>query len=85
VQQLSNGLSTYKPTKEQKQASEGIYHPKRITDWLGLAPVVVPAAIAAGVTLPEWGPPALATVSNPAFWGELLKDAGTYIVADAAS
>lgn len=85
VQQLSNGLSTYQPTKEQKQASEGIYHPKRITDWLGVAPVVLPAAIAAGVTLPEWGPAALATASNPTFWGELIKDTGTYIAADAAS
>lgn len=85
VQELSNGLSTYQPTKEQKRASEGIYHPKRITDWLGLAPVVVPAAIAAGVTLPEWGPTAIATASNPAFWGELIKDTGTYIAANVAS
>jgi len=50
-----------------------------------LAPVVLPAAIAAGVTLPEWGPVALATASNPAFWGEVIKDTGAYIAANAAS
>lgn len=85
VQQLNEKLSTYKPTKEQQLASQGIAHPTHWYDYLTTAPIVIPAVATAVTTAPEWGPAAVATVSNPAFLGELLKDTGTYIAADAIS
>lgn len=85
VQQLNEKLSTYKPTKEQQLASQGIAHPTHWYDYLTTAPIVIPAVGTAVATAPEWGPAAVTTVSNPAFWGELLKDTGTYIAADVTS
>ena len=85
TQQLNERLSTYKPTKEQKQASEGIKHEQHWWDYLSTLPIVLPVAGVTVATAPEWGPAALATTSNPAFWGELIKGTGAYIAADAAS
>lgn len=85
VQQLTDALSTYKPTPDQTAESTGIKHKMKWYDWIPSAVTTLPFVAAAAATAPEWGPAALTTVSNPAFWGELIKDTGTYIAADAAS
>lgn len=79
TQQLNERLSTYKPTKELQQASQGIVHPFSWWEAIpALAPVVIPTAIATG---PETG----ATLINPSFWGNLIKDTALYTAADATS
>lgn len=79
TQQLNELVSTYQPTKELQQASQGIKHPFSWWEAIPtLAPIVVPTAIATG---PEIG----ATLINPAFWGNLIKDTALYTAADAAS
>lgn len=79
TQQLNELVSTYQPTKELQQASQGIKHPFSWWEAIpALAPIVIPAAIATG---PEIG----ATLINPAFWGNLIKDTALYTAADAAS
>lgn len=85
VQQLTNGLSTYKPTPEQIIANTGIKHKMNWYDWIPAAITAAPFVATATVTAPEWGPAALTTVSTPTFWAELLKDTGTYIVSDIAA
>lgn len=85
VQQLTNALSTYKPTPDQIAASTGIKHKMKWYDWIPSVITALPFVTAAAATAPEWGPATLTTVSNPTFWGELLKDTGTYISANAAS
>ena len=79
TQQLNELVSTYQPTKELQQASQGIKHPFSWWETVPtLAPIVVPTAIATG---PEIG----ATLINPAFWGNLIKDTALYTAADATS
>lgn len=90
TQQLNKLVSTYQPTKELQQASQGIKHP---FNWWEAVPALVPLAAPAIVSSPYWAPAAATTLTSPTFWTgvatktipNLIKDTGTYIAADTGS